>query len=155
MIIDDKLLEILNDQSLKSPRNRINFNFHPSDDDLMHRMINVIQPGSYVQPHKHENPDKHEAFIILNGRLLVVLFDDMGNISQYHILDRETNTFGIEIKPGTFHTIIALEPNTSVYEVKHGPYDVRNDKVFALWAPSEDQVEKAIAYQKKLLKKAL
>ena len=38
-----------------SNRKRKNFNFHKTFDDPINRMLNAIEPGSYIQPHKHEN----------------------------------------------------------------------------------------------------
>lgn len=151
MIIDNKLLNRLSLKSLESSRKRTNYNFHRSDNDLLQRMLNVVQPGSYVQPHKHESPDKREAFVILKGRMLVVLFNDSGNIIEHHILDRNSDVYGIEISPGTYHTIVALEKDTCVYEVKDGPYNPNDDKHFADWAPSEEQIEEGQFYLKKLV----
>ena len=151
MIIDNKLLNRLSLKSLESSRKRTNYNFHRSDNDLLQRMLNVVQPGSYVQPHKHESPDKREAFVILKGRMLVVLFNDSGNIIEHHILDRNSDVYGIEISPGTYHTIVALEKDTCVYEVKDGPYNPNDDKHFADWAPSEEQTEERQFYLKKLV----
>ena len=74
MIIDDKLIKPLTIKAANSVRKRTNYNFHKRNDDPLQRMLNVLQPGTYVQPHKHENPDKRETFIILQGRLLIILF---------------------------------------------------------------------------------
>ncbi len=141
MLIDNNLIDSLCSKATKAARRRVNHNFHQADSDPLQRMLNVLQPGSYVQPHKHASPDKREAFIILTGRLLVILFEASGTIEQYHILDRDKGIFGIEIPPGTYHTIIALQKDTCVYEVKDGPYQATNDKHFAPWAPSEDTKE--------------
>jgi cupin fold WbuC family metalloprotein len=141
MIIDNNLLQRLTDKASKSARKRANYNFHEHADDLLQRMLNMLQPHSYVQPHKHENPAKREVFIILKGKLLVVLFEDDGMIKESTILNRDKEIFGIEIPPGCYHTIVALEKNTCVYEVKDGPYDITNDKQFANWAPAENDPE--------------
>jgi cupin fold WbuC family metalloprotein len=100
-------------------------------------MLNALEPDTYVQPHKHESPDKVEAFIILRGKVLVVEFDDAGNILDYCIISAEKEVFGCEIAPKTWHTIASLEPGSVVYEVKEGPYSPINDKDFAPWAPKE------------------
>lgn len=154
MIIDNKLLSQLADKATNSVRKRANYNFHQSNDDLLQRMLNMIQPFSYVQPHKHQNPDKREAFIILQGRLLVVLFQNDGTIKQATILDRDKQVYGIEIPPHCYHTIVALQNNTCIYEVKDGPYDVSNDKQFAPWAPSENHTNSTV-YLKQLLDRCL
>lgn len=120
------------------PRKRKNFNYHPTFDDPINRMLNAVEPGSYVQPHKHESPDKREVFILLKGKLAVVFFDNSGNITDHVILDNIEN-FGVEIPPAQWHTIIALEPGTVVYEIKDGPYSPADDKNFASWAPKEGE----------------
>ncbi|MBM3436837.1 MAG: cupin fold metalloprotein, WbuC family, partial [Bacteroidetes bacterium] len=38
-----------------------------------------------------------------------------------------------------YHTIICLEPDSVIYELKDGPYDPADDKNFAPWAPKEGE----------------
>lgn len=133
------MIDEITDQAKISSRKRMNYNFHDSAEDTMHRMINVLEPGSYVQPHKHENPDKREAFIILRGKVLVVIFNDSGIIEDQILLDTQKGNFGVEIPPKTYHMIIPLEPGSTLYEIKDGPYNVRSDKKFADWAPKEGE----------------
>ena len=136
-IISKELLEKVSQQANFSPRKRQNYNFHPTFDANVQRMLNALEPGTYVQPHKHENPDKVEVFIILRGKVLVIEFDDTGNIVTNCILSAEDGIWGTEIAPRTWHTIVTLVPGTVVYEVKDGPYLPVNDKNFAPWAPKE------------------
>lgn len=77
-LINSSLLDQLVIDAECSDRKRKNYNFHQHMEDTLHRMLNAIQPGSYVRPHKHENPDKREVFLVLKGRLLVVLFPKKG-----------------------------------------------------------------------------
>lgn len=150
-IINRATLDKLTGEAQKSARLRKNFNYHPDLSDPINRMLNAVEPYSYVQPHKHENPDKREVFLLLTGRMAVVFFDDNGVISDHVILDKHEN-FGVEIPPSTWHTIVALEKGTVVYEVKDGPYAPSNDKNFATWAPGEGE-NKSAAYLKELLAK--
>ncbi|MDJ1468598.1 WbuC family cupin fold metalloprotein [Cytophagaceae bacterium DM2B3-1] len=148
--INQALLDQVSEKAQKSLRLRMNHNFHHTPDDLLNRMLNAMEPGTYVHPHKHENPDKREAFLILRGRLLVIAFDDMGNIIDHMELNPLKGNFGLEIPPRTYHTLITLEAGTVVYELKDGPYNVLNDKQFAPWAPAEGSAESA-NYMKQLL----
>jgi cupin fold WbuC family metalloprotein len=115
----------------------MNHNFHDDLADPINRMLNAFEPGTYVQPHRHENPDKREVFIVLRGCLVVVFFDDSGTPTDFVLLDREKGNFAVEIPVGAWHTVIALEPGTVVYEVKDGPYLPMSDKNFSTWAPKE------------------
>lgn len=152
--IDKNLIAKVAHRAKKSQRKRMNFNFHDGDSDLCHRMLNAIEPGSYIQPHKHENPDKSEAFFCLKGRIAVVEFDDEGNITDSVILDASAGNFGAEVMPRTWHMIFSLEEGSVAYEVKHGPYDVSVDKKFASWAPAEGDIGAEI-YLEEIRKKVI
>ena len=148
--IDQTLLDQLTDKARTAPRQRMNHNFHQAPEDLLNRMLNAMEPGKYVRPHKHENPDKREAFLLLRGRMLVVSFDDAGAITDWIELNPTTGNFGLEVTPRTYHTLIPLESGSVLYELKDGPYDPQNDKQFAPWAPAEGSPE-AAAYVQNLL----
>lgn len=141
--INTDLLNRLSEQASQSPRKRQNFNFHVSSDDLMHRMLNAMEPETYVRPHKHVNPDKHEAFIIIRGAICMIEFGEQGDILDHYIMQAGTGNEGAEITPGVFHTLISLKPGTVIYEVKDGPWDIKTDKVFAPWSPEEGSPESA------------
>jgi hypothetical protein len=48
--------------------------------------------------------------------------------------------------------LICLEPDSVLYELKDGPYNVANDKHFAPWAPAEGSPE-AFVFMEKILRK--
>jgi cupin fold WbuC family metalloprotein len=135
--IDAGLLQKLLSQAKESPRKRVNHNFHYSGEDPLQRMLNAMQPGTYLQPHKHENPDKREVFLALTGRFVVIQFDDEGSITDHMILDPGRNDHAAEVAAKTYHTIVCLAPDSVIYELKDGPYDPSDDKRFASWAPKE------------------
>ena len=138
--INKTTLDKVVSEAKNSKRLRKNLNYHISYDDSINRMLNAVEPGSYVQPHKHENPDKREIFLLLKGKMLVVFFNEEGEIAEHTLLDNQNN-FGVEIPPNVWHTIISLEPGTVVYEIKDGPYSPIDDKNFASWAPKEGDIE--------------
>jgi cupin fold WbuC family metalloprotein len=135
--IDNTFIETISQSAKSSPRLRMNFNYHPQLDDLLQRMINAMEPGTYIQPHKHQYPDKTEVFFCLRGRIAVVEFNDMGEIKDYIVLDTKSGNYACEIPPRTWHTVISLETGSVAYEFKNGPYNPIDDKNFANWAPKE------------------
>ena len=139
--INHHLVKELQEQAGQSERKRKILNFHKKAADPLQRMVNCLNPGSYVPPHNHQHPEKREVFILITGRLLYLEFDDDGEIINKAILDRNKSQWGVEITPGSYHTIIALEENTCVYELKDGPYDPETDKYIAPWAPEENALE--------------
>ncbi len=150
--IEENLLKSLSSQARHSSRKRKNYNFHKIPGDTLQRMLNALEPETYLQPHKHESPDKREAFIILQGSMIVVEYDDKGNITDHIITDHSTGCYGAEVGPGIYHHVICLEEGTVYYEVKDGPYDPDNDKIFASWAPAENEPE-AKYFNKSILQK--
>ena len=151
IVIDKDFIEPVILKARLSERKRTNYNFHEVMEDTLQRMLNVLNTGTYVRPHKHENPDKREAFVILEGRVAVVEFNNQGVPVQCIILDIRNKVYGCEIAAGKWHTIICLEDNSVLYEVKDGPYHALSDKNFAPWAPAEGNAE-ALDYMEKLLK---
>lgn len=139
--ITSDLLKELMLKARQAPRKRINHNFHYGPGDPLQRMLNSMQPGTYLQPHKHENPDKREVFMALTGKFVVIQFNDDGTIADHMILDPKNNEYAAEVAARTYHTIICLEPDSIIYELKDGPYDPADDKNFAPWAPKEGEAE--------------
>ena len=135
--IDATLINSLNRKAAGSARGRINHNFHDGPADPLQRMLNAMEPGTYLQPHKHENPDKREVFIALKGKFVVIQFRDDGTVADHMILDPVQGAYAAEVGPRTYHTIISLAPGSVIYELKDGPYDPSDDKRFAGWAPGE------------------
>lgn len=151
-LIDSKQVQATRKNAQQSPRLRSNYNFHDGPNDRLHRMINAIEPGSYIRPHKHESPDKWEIFMLLEGALLLVEFNPDGTLFQHALLSMENGRYGAEVPPGTYHMLIALDQGAVIYEVKEGPWNPATDKDFAEWAPAEDDPA-AKTYLNELLEK--
>ncbi|MFH0894232.1 MAG: WbuC family cupin fold metalloprotein [Bacteroidota bacterium] len=150
--INQSLLTTVSKEAAQSLRKRKNYNFHKETSDPIQRLLNAMEPGTYVCPHKHEDPDKREVFFILKGKAAVIEFDEEGNITDHEILDPIHGRYAAEIPARVYHTIVCLEAGTVAYEVKDGPYSPADDKSFAAWAPQEGS-EKCDEYLNDLLKK--
>lgn len=149
-VISNELLKEVVDKAKKTPRKRINYNFHQSY-DFSQRFLNAIEPESYIHPHRHVDPLKDETFVLLKGRGAVVIFKNNGEVEEIIKLDLETGDIGIDIPGGIYHTIFSLESGTVFLEIKPGPYDPNCDKGFASWAPEAESPDSAI-YLNKLKK---
>jgi len=133
------LIDKVSEQARLSPRRRMNYNFHPDHSDPVQRMLNVLEPWTYIRPHKHTA--KEECFVLLRGKVLAVAFKDDGSVDQHTILSRESGVLGIEFAENCYHTITALESGTAVYEIKEGPYEPHSPGNSAPWAPVEGTPE--------------
>lgn len=120
MVIDDKILDDLSAQAKASPRLRMNYNFHQSLDELCHRMLNALEPGTEVPIHHH--PDKDETFVILRGKIRVTTYNDDGSVIDSVVLCQDDGIFGVDIPKNVWHTLEALEPNSCIFECKQGPF---------------------------------
>jgi cupin fold WbuC family metalloprotein len=137
-IIGADLLARAVEHSRQSPRGRIILPLHKSQTAILQRMLNAIQPGSYVQPHRHSHPPKDESIVVVQGRITLLTFHDNGRVSRRWNLAAGGRRFGADIEAGVFHTFYATAADTVLFEAKTGPYEPASDKDFAAWAPPED-----------------
>lgn len=136
--IDRQLLDEVSTEARNSSRLRKNRNFHESDAAPANRLLNAIEPGSYVAPHRHLDAAKDETFIVLRGRLGLVLFDDAGDIILTQIIEAGRDVCGVDIPHGTWHNIVSLAPGSVFFEAKAGPYLPFAPEEKAAWAPAEN-----------------
>ncbi len=148
-IIDVSLLDAVSVQAKESPRLRKNHNIHKSHEEPCNRLLNAIEPGSYIRPHRHLDPAKGESVVILRGRLGVIEFDDDGAVLQRTLLAPGGEAVAANVPPGVYHTFVSLETGTVFFEAKAGPYKPISDEEFAGWAPAEGSAETR-AYLEKL-----
>lgn len=144
-LIDRALLDAVSAEAKASPRGRKNRNFHSGNDYPAHRLLNAIEPGSYVRPHRHLEATKDETMVVLRGRLGLVLFDDAGAVTGTVVLGPGERALGVDIPHGTWHSVLALEPDTVFLEAKAGPYAPPAAAEASAWAPAEGD-SAAIAY---------
>lgn len=137
LLIDQALLDSVSGEASRSPRQRKNRNFHADDAAPAHRLLNAIEPGSYLMPHRHLDANKDETMIVLRGRLGVVFFDELGQVQQTTVLAPMGPICGVDIPHGVYHTVLALDPGTVMVEAKGGPYLPLTEAERAPWAPAE------------------
>jgi len=133
--ITTQLIDSVIEKARTSPRMRMNYNFHPELSDPVQRLLNALEPWTYIRPHKHTT--KEESFVLLRGKALAVSFNDDGSIRDHAILSHESGVLGIEFEENTFHMLTALETGTVVYEIKEGPFVPHTEGSSAPWSPQE------------------
>lgn len=149
--IDDCLCDNVATAAKDSYRKRMNHNFHDSFDNPLQRFLNAVEPESYIQPHKHSEPMKEELFLLIKGSVLVLEYNDEGDVIEHTVLSHKYGNYGVEIKANAWHSCVALEQGTLFYEVKAGPY-CPPDKVMADWAPEEGS-DDAVAFMENLIRR--
>lgn len=143
-LIDQALLDEVAATAMTAPRRRKNYNFHVAETALSHRLLNAMEPDSYIPPHRHLDASKDETIVVVRGKFGVVEFDEAGNVTGKTVL-APGGAVGINIPQGTYHSLLALEPGSVFFESKAGPYAPLTEQEKASWAPQEG-TESAAAY---------
>jgi cupin fold WbuC family metalloprotein len=151
-IINKQLLDETTARAKVSPRLRMNYNFHQELDDPVNRILNALEPDTYLRPHRHCNPDKQEIFLLLRGKVVIFLFDDEGLITNFIPMDPFKGCYGGEIPPGVWHGLLVLESGTVIYEIKEGPFTPLSPANMAPWSPSAEDTNAVSEYLVKLRK---
>ncbi len=141
--LTQSLMDLIAEQARSSPRQRQNYNFHESTDRVQ-RFLNVLQPETYVRPHRHVRPTDasgFEFFLVLQGAIGILVLDESGGVLQIKKISATGATRGVELSEGLFHTLVALEPDTVMFELKEGPYVPMSDKDFLPQFPLENTLE--------------
>ena len=138
-LLTQELLDEVAASSRSNPRQRQNYNFHDLSEKVQ-RFVNVLQPGTYVRPHRHLRPptvNGFEFFVVIQGEVGIVILNENGQILRSLRVSAAGPTRAVELPEGTIHTLVALAPDTVILEFKEGPYDVGADKDFLPDFPAE------------------
>ncbi|MFY7696476.1 MAG: WbuC family cupin fold metalloprotein, partial [Cyanobium sp.] len=82
--LDQALFDAVAAEARSSTRLRCNHNLH-AEPELVQRFLNVMQPGTYVRPHRHlrcSPGEGFECFLVLQGAMGVLLLDSEGALIQ-------------------------------------------------------------------------
>lgn len=126
-----------------SPRLRQHRNLHVSFQEPCQRLFNALGRETYIRPHRHTPDQGTETLIAVRGRMVLVLFDDAGSMVEYHSFGAGVHSeqfglsVGVEIPCGVWHTVLAMESENVLLEIKAGPFNPASPKEFAAWAPEE------------------
>ncbi len=100
-----------------------------------------------MRPHRHLLDPKLETLIAIRGGFVLVTFT--GEVEVEEVIHFQTakheahhdSGIGVEIPSGTWHTIIATEPESIMLEINAGPFHVELAKESAPWAPAKETRE--------------
>lgn len=137
--IDAARLADLSAEAQAAPRLRKNLNLHETLEDPIQRLLNALEPDTYIRPHRH--PDGvWEVFVLLSGACTLLVFDEDGTVTERVELGQSGIRIA-EIPAGCWHGVVSRTRGTVVMETKPGPYVPGR---FAPWSPEEGQPEAAI-----------
>lgn len=130
-LINEDLISALRSQAQQNTeRLRQNFDLRTTPNDGSQRMLNVLEPGTKVQIHRHT--ETTETTICLKGRMDIIFYNELPNMDAGGP-GREFKEFfrtelcpakgnhGIQIPLGVWHTVEVYEPSV-IFEAKDGAY---------------------------------
>jgi len=141
--VSQQTLDRISSEAKHSPRLRRNYNFHASDGEICHRLLNALEPDSYIQPHRHLDIHKDETLAIIRGRMGMVVFDSEGVVTQKALLEPNGDLMLVNLPHGTFHTLVSLAERSVFFEAKAGPFVPLRPEEKAPWAPPEGDAASA------------
>jgi len=133
-VIDRNQIDALATQATASPRRRAHLLLHDGPADLIQRLMIVLQPKSYVRPHRHSQ--QWEMLALQQGRGDLLIFDNSARLADRIELSPSASV--VQIPAGLWQGFVVLEQNTAVLEIKPGPYRANE---FADWAPEEGDAD--------------
>jgi cupin fold WbuC family metalloprotein len=141
LVFGKECLDTLSAAARSNPRLRKNLDFHAEASHPAQRLLNAVEPGSYIRPHRHSQALKDETLIAVRGAFGIVFFDESGAVSSTAVIRATGIAIGVNIPQRVFHSLVSLEPGSVFFEAKAGPYDPQSDKECPDWAPPETDPE--------------
>lgn len=109
---------------------------HLDHSDQIQEMVIAFCRDSYVRPHRHAG--KSESFHVIEGELVVVIFDDAGQVTRRIEMGpiASGKTFLYRLSSNAWHSMVPRSDFVIVHETTGGPF-TKAEQQFAPWAPSE------------------
>jgi cupin fold WbuC family metalloprotein len=120
----------------RSERRRAHLNTHDSENAAVQRLFIATEPDTYMRPHRHPEAHKWEYFMVLEGHIDLLLFDDEGRLTQRTTMTPRS-VRAVEVPPGTWHCYVCQASGTLAMEIKEGAYRPTEERDFAAWSPPE------------------
>lgn len=137
-VIDAAMLDALTARAQASPRLRQHLNLHQSYADPCQRLLNAIEPGSYLRPKRDVTVPRIKLLVALRGRFAMVRFDGDGRVASvipFAAGDAERGVRAVEVAPDCWSTTVSRASGSILLEVRPGPFDPAHLGDFAPWAP--------------------
>ena len=127
MIITKDLLDNLSEQAKTNPRLRQCLDLRNSADDQSQRMLNALEPGTFMPIHRHKGSS--ETCVCIRGHFEEYFYDEQGNLTD--TIDMVPGGVVLNIEKGQWHSLKCLESGTILFEAKDGAYAPLNkDEIF-------------------------
>lgn len=145
------LQERLVQKALNHPLKKYRYCLHQNPESTLHEMVIVTTKYDMKYPDKHMYTT--ESNIILRGALLVIFFDEDGEIQKAFIM-KPDGMFYYRCGTNQYHMTIPLTDVAVYIEIKEGPFDEKSN-VYPEWAPERDNKDKLKVFNQEIKKRAM
>tara|TARA_B110000008_G_scaffold279635_1_gene327623 strand:- start:2725 stop:3222 length:498 start_codon:yes stop_codon:yes gene_type:complete len=137
LFVNNKIIEEIKYEALKSSRHMARFLMHLSHEDLIQEMLIAMGKECVVSPNSAAG--KSESLQVIEGRLLLVIFDLDGNIvKEEEMAPAGSNLSSIyRLNSTPWHTMIPLTEMVVVHETLQGPFE-SSSEAMPSWVPSDN-----------------
>jgi cupin fold WbuC family metalloprotein len=134
-VVGSEWIERLKAVALESPLRRSRLCLHQSEDDTLHEMIIAVARDCLFPPHRHVA--KVESYHMIQGRMVLIIFDDHGAPLRAMVLapPGQGGVICYRLGKPLFHAILPLDDAVMFHEVTNGPFK-RGEAILADWAPT-------------------
>ncbi len=137
IVVDEDWIERVKNAARAEPLRRARLNLHHSENDNVQEMLIAFCVDSLIPPHRHIG--KSESLHAVEGRALIVFFDDEGAITRDLIIGAPGTRLPVlyRLADPHWHTVIPLDDMVVVHEVSTGPFK-REPGAAPSWAPVDE-----------------
>lgn len=147
--VDKKTVNRIKEKANLNNKGKYRLCLQHSAQDNLHEMLIVRNKGNYCRPDKHLYTT--ESHTIVEGAMLVILFEDNGEIREVFELSKDCY-YTYRIDTNIFHMQIPITEQVVYYEVKLGPFDEKSN-IYPEWAPQLDDKAEVDKFMRELEKR--
>lgn len=129
-LVDTTVIERLYREAKTSERKRSHYLLHDSHQDKVQRLLIGLVKGSYVEPHYHALPHQWEMFTVLEGRIRLNIHSHEGAVLRSILAGPAEGVVYVELQPMEIHSLECMSDKALLLEVKEGPFDAKQPKLF-------------------------
>lgn len=122
MKLDKTLFNSIAVKAGQSPSLRMHYDLRDSEDEDGQRMLNVLLPGTKSAIHRHTNTS--EVVICIYGSAIERFYDEQGNETEMVVMKAGSETPGVWIEQGRYHSMEATDKMGVVFEAKAHRYEI-------------------------------
>lgn len=120
MLLNKELFIKIAEEAINSPRLRKNFDLRDYEDENCQRMLNVLLPGTKTPIHRHQ--DTSEVVVCIYGSAIERFYDADGIETEVVHMKAGSDTPGVVVEIGRFHSLEATDEMGVVLTTKSGSY---------------------------------